>query len=77
MTFDANCKNNLHKMSKSIIVEKIRKIIVSLSSAEIAQRVEKVKENDLISLMNRKTFCVCEKKSFFITCLSTIAVLLS
>ena len=65
------------KCQSLLLWKKIRKIIVSLSSAELAQRVEKVKENDLISLMNRKTFCVCEKKSFFITCLSTIAVLLS
>ena len=32
--------NNLHKMSKPIFLAKIRKNIISLLSAELAQKVE-------------------------------------
>ena len=42
LTFHANC---LHEMSEPIFCEKIRKNIINLSSAELAQRGVKV-DND-------------------------------
>ena len=44
--------DSLHKMSSPVFWEKVRKLFVSLSSAELAQRVVKVKMDCVFSVIN-------------------------